>query len=41
MIPILGSLVAQEPIARFLGARSAAVARTGGLVAAGLYLLVG
>ena len=41
MIPILGSLVAQEPIARFLGARSAAVARTGGLIAAGLYLLVG
>jgi SSS family transporter len=41
MIPILGSLVAQEPIARFLGARSAAVARTSGLVAAGLYLLVG
>lgn len=41
MIPVLGSLVAQEPIARFLGAKSAATARHGGLLAAGLYLAVG
>lgn len=41
MIPVLGSLVAQEPIARFLGAKSAKTARHGGLLAAGLYLAVG
>lgn len=41
MIPVLGSLVAQEPIARFLGAKSAKTARNGGLLAAGIYLGVG
>lgn len=40
-IPILGSIVAQEAIARFLGARTAKVAVRGGLLAGGLYLLVG
>jgi SSS family transporter len=41
MIPIVGSLVAQEAIARFLGATSASVARKGCYIAAGLYLSVG
>lgn len=41
MIPVLGSLVAQEPIARFLGAKSPATARKGGILAALLYLAVG
>jgi len=41
MIPILGSLVAQEAISRFLGAKSASVARTGCYIAAGLYIIVG
>ncbi len=41
MIPILGSLVAQEAISRFLGATSASVARKGCWIAAGLYLVVG
>ncbi len=41
MIPIVGSLVAQEAIARFLGATSASVARKGCYIAAGLYLCVG
>ncbi|MCW5723485.1 MAG: sodium:solute symporter family protein [Maricaulaceae bacterium] len=41
MIPILGSIVAQEPIARFLGAKSPKTARNGGVLAAGLYLMVG
>jgi len=40
-IPILGSIVAQEMIARFLGAKTARVAVRGGLIAAGLYLVVG
>lgn len=40
-IPILGSIVAQEMIARFLGAKSAKIAVRGGLMAGGLYLLVG
>ena len=40
-IPILGSIVAQEMIARFLGARTAKVAVRGGLMAGGLYLVVG
>jgi len=35
-IPILGSIVAQEMIARFLGAKTARVAVRGGLIAAGL-----
>ena len=41
MIPILGSLVAQEAISRFLGATSPSVARRGCFIAAGLYLVVG
>lgn len=41
MIPIVGSLVAQEAIARFLGATSASVARKGCYIAAALYLAVG
>lgn len=41
MIPIVGSLVAQEAIARFLGATSASAARKGCYIAAGLYLAVG
>lgn len=41
MIPILGSLVAQEAISRFLGATSPSVARRGCFIAAGLYITVG
>ncbi|MFN7056969.1 sodium:solute symporter family protein [Hyphomonas sp.] len=41
MIPILGSLVAQEAISRFLGAKSASIARKGCFLAAGLYLVFG
>jgi Na+/proline symporter len=41
MIPILGSLVAQEAISRFLGAKSASVARTGCYIASGLYIVIG
>ncbi len=41
MIPILGSLVAQEAISRFLGARTASIARKGCFLAAGLYLVFG
>ncbi|WBQ14485.1 sodium:solute symporter family protein [Hyphomonadaceae bacterium BL14] len=40
-IPILGSIVAQELISRFLGSRSAKIAIRGGLIAGGLYLVVG
>lgn len=40
-IPILGSIVAQEMIARFLGAKTARTAVRGGLIAGGLYLIVG
>lgn len=40
-IPILGSLVTQEPIARFLGAKTPKIARNACLVAAGIYLVVG
>ncbi len=40
-IPILGSIVAQELISRFLGARTARIAVRGGLIAGGLYLGVG
>lgn len=40
-IPILGSIVAQEMIARFLGARTARIAMRGGLIAGGAYLVVG
>ena len=41
MIPIVGSLVVQEAISRFLGATSPSVARTGCYLAAGLYLVIG
>jgi Na+/proline symporter len=41
MIPILGSLVAQEAISRFLGATTPSVARRGCFIAAGLYLVIG
>jgi SSS family transporter len=41
MIPILGSLVAQEAISRFLGAKSASIARKGCYLAAGLYFFLG
>ena len=40
-IPILGSIVTQEVIARFLAARTTAIARTACFSAAGLYLFVG
>jgi Na+/proline symporter len=40
-IPILGSLVTQEVIARFLSTRSPKVARDATLVAGGFYLLLG
>lgn len=40
-IPILGSLVTQEAIARFAGARDAETAKCGCLGAAALYLVVG
>lgn len=41
MVPILGSLVAQEAISRFLGAKSASIARKGCFLAAGLYIVFG
>lgn len=41
IVPIVGSLVAQEAISRFLGATSPSVARKGCYIAAGLYLCVG
>lgn len=41
MIPVVGSLVVQEAISRFLGATSVSVARTGCCLAAGLYLVIG
>lgn len=41
MVPILGSLVAQEAISRFLGAKSASIARKGCFLAAALYLVFG
>lgn len=41
MVPILGSLVAQEAISRFLGARTPSVARMGCYWAAGIYLVMG
>lgn len=40
-LPICGSVVAQEAVARALASRSPAVARASGLVGGGLYLLVG
>ncbi len=41
MIPILGSLVAQELITRVCASRTAVIARRAGLFASGIYLLVG
>jgi SSS family transporter len=41
VIAIVGSLVAQEAISRFLGARSPQVARTSCFTAAGMYFVVG
>ena len=40
-IPIIGSLVAQEAISRFLGAKTPAIARNACFAAAGIYLVVG
>lgn len=40
MIPIVGSLFAQEAISRFLGAKSASTARNAGFVAAGFYFVI-
>lgn len=41
LIPILGSLVAQELVARVSASRTAAIARNAALLAAGVYLVVG
>ncbi|MEX2642456.1 MAG: sodium:solute symporter family protein [Acetobacterales bacterium] len=41
MIPIVGSLVSQEAISRFLAARDAPTARNACFAAAGIYLVVG
>jgi Na+/proline symporter len=41
MVPILGSLVAQELISRVLAARSSGVARSSSFLASGLYFTVG
>jgi len=41
MVPILGSLVAQEAISRILAARSISVARRASFVACGIYLALG
>jgi len=41
MVPILGSLVTQETLARVLAARSPSIARRASYLAAGLYFLVG
>ncbi len=41
IVPIIGSLVAQEAISRFLGAKTASIARRGCFLAAGLYLIFG
>lgn len=41
MIPILGSLVAQETVSRVLAARSMSVARKASFIAAGMYLVMG
>ena len=40
-IPICGTIVAVELISRFLGARTAQVARTGTVLGGGIYLIVG
>ena len=41
MVPILGSLVTQETIARVLSAKSVSVARQASFIACGIYLAVG
>lgn len=41
MIAIVGSLVSQEAISRFLGTKTPRVARNACLIAAGMYLIVG
>jgi len=41
LIPIIGTMVSQEALARTLGARSPEVARRGAFLGAGVYLLVG
>jgi SSS family transporter len=41
LIPIAGTMVSQEALARTLAARSPEAARTGALAGAGIYLLVG
>lgn len=41
MVPVLGSLVAQEAISRILAARSVSVARRASFVACGIYLALG
>ncbi len=41
LIPILGTIVAQEAISRTLGARTEATARRGALLGAGIYFAVG
>lgn len=41
MVPVLGSLVAQELLSRVFSAKSASVARRASFVACGLYLLLG
>ena len=41
LIPIAGTMVSQEALARTLGARSPEVARRGALAGAGIYLMVG
>lgn len=41
LIPIAGTMVSQEALARTLGARSPEVARRGALAGAGIYLIVG
>jgi SSS family transporter len=40
-IPVIGSLVSQEAIQRFLGARDAATARRACFAASGIYIIVG
>lgn len=41
LIPIIGTMVSQEALARTLGARSPEVARRGALLGAGIYLVAG
>ncbi len=41
LIPIIGTMVSQEAIARTLGAKSPEVARRGAMIGAGIYLVAG